>query len=202
MKSYTNYTAKKMDEIFMFDVTKNMYDIIESYLMDDGDPNIKYKNMTLMSNAISFDDIDIVKLLMKYKVDLDVYVYTPYLFLSCYNSINIFEELIKYGADINATFNNESIIERVIDYSSNVQDLTNILLKYDYDITKEPVLCYCVDKETIYFFIELDAKWELKSSGVDFLDLVTTNLKNEIIEKYPKKYKDYLISKKASIFNI
>lgn len=61
--------------------------------------------------------------------------------------------------------------------------------------------------EIILLLLEYDADWYFKDhKGLDFLEILKTNnyfeIVDDIIEKFPEKYKEYLIKKDAEKYNL
>ena len=151
----------------------------------------------------SINSCDIKKIIKILSSGVDVNSYTsrtyPALHLSLYcNNTDIIDLLLEYGANIDA-INKNNGDTTLIEYCNNSE------------LYKEE------DKKILYYLIDKGADWTIKNfQGHDFFHAIHKNMSlrfrfsesqqqkliDDIIEKYPEKYEDYLIKKNASNYNL
>lgn len=167
------------------------FELNNKYTINDIINNI---NGNIYTNNI----LKTVKKILDSGVDINSYDYYRYpalhsaiIYAIENNDTSLLELLLKYGANINAinlTFGDNALllIMDTIDNENNINIKNKAL-------------------NILYYLIEHDADWNIKNfSNFDFIDILKkhNHIFNIIINKYPNKYKNYLIKKEAEKYNL
>jgi hypothetical protein len=161
-------------------------------------------------DAINDNDINHVRKLV-YVVNVNDKIYGMYpIVVAGYRGYsNIILELIKAGANINIQDNNEADTALIAACGNNHIDAAKILIKYNADINLQSndgnsALHFAAinrNLKLVCLLIDSGADWNLLNiNNKDFLDNLSDP--NLIIQKYPDKYKNYIIKKEAQEYNI
>ena len=162
----------------------------------------RYEKLYSIDDLIeNIQNLNMVKKILSSGIDPNSYgkTYYPVIHLAAYyDNIEVFDILLKYGAKIDG-INTSNGNTTLIDFSfySSLNKL------YDIDM-----LCHIIDKGADWSIVNFDGK--------DFMDALyynnsihpklqyseKDNIINDIIKKYPEKYKEYLIKKDSNKYNI
>lgn len=138
-------------------------------------------------------------------------------------NVELTKALIEAGADVNLAINNDgdTPLDRAV-CTDNIE-LVKLIIDAGADVNignikkDDPPLIiafrrYCAywrDIQIVYLLIESGADWNLKDSTNadrnhdDFINYTDFyKMTNHFINKYPEKYKEYLLKKQCDIYNI
>ena len=142
--------------------------------------------------------------------DLEVKMgaYNPLSYSVIFGNRKITEMLLKAGVDPNsADYENKTALFTAV--KDQKIKTTELLLKYgaDPNIQKKyrlvTPLMITYNLSLISLMIKYGADWNIvEHNGYDFLELLPSKKRNEIIKKFPEKYDEYLKKKKIREFNI
>jgi ankyrin repeat protein len=199
LKDFNNVDYKEpLIEQFWRSITLGKLEKVKDLLKNGVDPNVKYSRLgkSFISYAVDCDNIDIVKELLKYNVDINSKNkshLTPLFY--AINNINydMVKLLINSGADVNVQTKankNSPIIVAAKNYE-NIHDVPIVRFKNYPEI------------KILELLTTSGAYWRHKNSiDVDFFYYLDKNVKKYLIEKFPEKYNDYMISKNAEKYNL
>jgi len=153
-------------------VLRNRYEQLEQWLKDGNDPNdINQFGMPLLSLAARKTNSEITKLLLKYDANPDIQTkkgYTALIYAIIDNGVQVAEELIKNGANL--------------DLETNTKHYTALI--YAASLKNYKIL---------HMLLDADADWTyLDRNGKSFLDKLPNTKREKIIKSYPEKYEHYL----------
>jgi hypothetical protein len=134
------------------------------------------QNESQVDELLKNENIDVNAMFLLEGSDKEVYF--PILHYAIFvKNVNIIKSLIKYGIDVN---------------------LRNTLGSSPLNMAIDTL-----NEDIALLLIDAGADWNIvDNEGLDFFDRLTTKSRNIIIEKYPEKYKQYLIKKEANKYNL
>jgi ankyrin repeat protein len=149
-----------------------------------------FKSITALSFAFFYDQYDVVKLLIKNDINLDVFAPTYDMYLISYM-------VIKYYISSDIVKNDIlSILNLMIKKGADV----NLINKDDGDTALILAAKYTINK-IIYILIDAGANWNIMNKyGQDFIDIIGDF--PFLFKKYPTKYREYIKKKTSSKFNL
>jgi ankyrin repeat protein len=137
----------------------------------------------MLINRIIENNIDAaIKLINDKDIDInykDAHGYSPILVAAMKDRLKIVKLLIKKGANVNdQEYRGQTPLMGVANYTFENLKLLELL-------------------------IDAGADWNIvDNDGYDFMYRLSTENYNNIVEKYPEKYKQYLIKKEANKYNL
>jgi len=196
MKKYDYIVNETKNSNLWNAIKNNDLKFVEQYA-ENNSLNFHYRNITPLIRACYNNNQDMVILMLRKGADIefrDIYNYTPLENVVYYNMINMIKLLLENGANPN--------IDIELFMMNNINK-KSIRLLYEYGMKYK----YFNIKHNIHKFFDIikDFDFDLSSKnelGRDIIEDLDKKTLQKFKEKYPKKYKKYLIKKQAKKFNI
>jgi ankyrin repeat protein len=207
-KSDLDYQDPDGKSALLIAAYKGRLDIVKKLIIVGANLNIQdSKGNTPLMLAIYTNEIKVVKELINGGVDVNIKNMTDCCAIHLCNNIDILKVLIKAGADVNAQ---DGDGDTVLIYAANNEDLNTIKLlihlganvdikNYDGDTA----LVFAAFKNNMEIInLLLKNKNKIDISDYYFIDYLNDENQKNIIDNFPKIYKEYQFLKKSKKYNL